>query len=99
MTIDGEGMFVAALSTRLAASQTRQVFVGVVLSATAAPTVGGAPRVVVRVNGGDPIALTWVSSSVRSQITSTNVVGLPIQVVSNEGQWAGLEILIPCGKA
>lgn len=99
MTVDGVGMFVASVGERITGAQTFPVFVGVVRSATAAPTVGGAPRVTVSVNGGDPISLTWVSTSVRTQITSTNVVGLPIQVVSNRGQWAGLEILVPCGKA
>lgn len=97
--IDGVGMVVAAFGERLSAAQVVQSFVGVIQSATAAPSPGGKPRVTVRVNGGDEIALTWIGSSVLTQIAAGNVVGKPIQIVSNAGQWAGVEILIPCGKA
>jgi hypothetical protein len=96
---DGVGMFVASLGERVKEALSTSVYVGIIRLADSAPTVGGKPRVIVQVDNGDMISLTWVSSSVWSQMASGNVVGLEIQIVSNDGQWAGVEILIPCGKA
>lgn len=95
--IDGVGMFVSSIGAQLDAAVVREGFVGVIQSATQ-PT-GGSPRVTVRVGGGDETPLTWVSSSVQTQLLAGDLVGMEIQIVSNHGQWAGLEVLIPCGKA
>jgi hypothetical protein len=101
VTVDGVGMFVAAVGEQLPAAPTTGVYVAEIQSCTAgapSPFATG-PRVTVLINGTEEHTLTSVTQSLAAAIAAGPVVGRLVLVVSDSGQWVGADILVLCEGA